>query len=249
MLVVNSKLLKNLFYPPFTVAFFLLLTLVNPSSVYFSGVHIALLLFVWGQYCYVINQKFTAMFLLSAASMFFAPFVWISPIIMAVSLFGAPDLARTAVKSLGGILLPPLYLMVFRYMAFDDAAVFADKFIEQATLFSPPFYNLNGSTIFLILVLAVVLFYAVTYMFRKMYSVSIFVSRILKMEFLSLILGVFALVLWSGDEALPINMAVALPAALLFSNYFTRNISKKGTKIQLILILCAVAISRLSYFV
>lgn len=248
LLLINNKVLSNLFYPPFTVLFYLLLTLLNPDAIYFSGLHIAVLLFVWGQYCFITNQKFTAMFLLSASSLFYAPFVWLAPLVMVISLIGAPDPLRTALKSIGGIILPPLYILSFRYMAFGDSLIFLEEFIDKATSIAPPSFTFSGSSLFLMLLLLVILINSVSYMFRRISSVSKVASQILRMEFLCLILAFLVLIFRGRDTSLPINMIAALPMSIFFSNYFTGSINRRGTKMMLFLLSCATVISALSYF-
>ena len=71
--VINAKSVNNVFNPYLTTSFFLLLILLDPQSVWFSSLHPAVLLFVWGQFCFIINQKFTSMFLLSCSALFYAP--------------------------------------------------------------------------------------------------------------------------------------------------------------------------------
>ena len=132
LLAVNTKSVNNVFNPGFSVLFFLLVVLLNPEAAYFSALHPAVLMFVWGQYFFITKQKFLAMFLLSLSSLFYAPLFWVLPLVMTISIFGAADIPRVAVKSLGGILLPFVYIISFRYMAFNDALVFIDECIIES---------------------------------------------------------------------------------------------------------------------
>ena len=49
LLAINTKSVNNVFNPGLSVIFFLLVVLLNPSAAYFSALHPAALLFVWGQ--------------------------------------------------------------------------------------------------------------------------------------------------------------------------------------------------------
>jgi hypothetical protein len=136
LLVINTKSVNNVFNPNLTVAFFLIILLLDPGAAYFNSLHPALLLFVWGQYCFISNRKFLSMFLLSSSALFYAPLILVLPLVLVISIIGASDMLRVAVKSLGGLLLPFLYVLSFRYMAFGDATVFIEEYINKR----------NGST-------------------------------------------------------------------------------------------------------
>ncbi len=247
--VINAKSVNNVFNPYLTTSFFLLLILLDPQSVWFSSLHPAVLLFVWGQFCFIINQKFTSMFLLSCAALFYAPLLWVLPIVWVVSIMGAADVFRVAVKSIGGILLPPLYLLCFRFMMFGDAGVFVEEYLSHAMAFSSPMASIEFTTLFLVLCIAVISLHAVSYIFSTIYSNSIVTGHILKMEFMCFILGSTLFILFSGNGWLPVNMIAALPLAMIFSYYFTANINAAAARIELILLCCAAILQRLSYFI
>ena len=246
--VINAKSVNNVFNPHLTTSFFLLLILLDPQSVWFSCLHPAVLLFVWGQFCFIINQKFTSMFLLSCAALFYAPLIWVLPLVWGISIMGAADIFRVAVKSLGGMLLPPLYLLSFRFMMFGDAGVFVEEYISRAMEFSSPVASVEFTSIFLVICIAAIMLHAVSYIFSTIFSNSIITGHILKMEFMCLVLGVLLFMLFFGNGNIPVNMIVALPLALIFSYYFTANINAASARIELILLCCAAVLQRLSCF-
>ena len=249
LLFINTKSVNNVFYPNFSVAFFLLITLLNPSAVYFSSVHPAVLLFVWGQFCFIVNQKFTSMFLLSCAALFYAPLLWILPLVLIISVAGAADMLRVALKSLGGIMLPILYILCFRYMAFSDAEVFVQEYLQHAMAFSSPLDNAGFTSIFVVLCVAATALHSISYMFTRLHSNSIITEHILKMEIMSVVLGTALFFLFCGNDGIPANMLAALPLAILFSHYFTGNITAASAKVELILLCCAAAVARLYHFI
>lgn len=249
LLVINTKSVNNAFSPGFSVEFFLFFVLLNPGAVYFSCIHPAVLLFVWGQFCFIINQKFTSMFLLSCAALFYAPLIWVLPLVLAISVMGAADMLRVALKSLGGILLPILYLLCFRYLAFADAMVFVQEYLQHARAFSSPFYNAGFSDMFLILCAAIMALHAISYMIARLHSNSIITEHILKMELMSVVLGTALFILFCGSGEVPANMLVALPLAIIFSHYCTGNINAAAARVELILLCSAAAVARLSHFI
>ena len=249
LLVINTKSVNNVFNPNLSVAFFLILILLDPGAAYFNSMHPALLCFVCVQYFFVSNRKFISMFLLATAALFYAPLVLALPLVLVISIIGAADMLRVAVKSLGGLLLPFLYLLCFRYMAFGDAGIFIDEYLMHALDFSSPMHSLNVPAIFLILCLAAITLHSVSYMFARLYSNSIITEHVLKMEFMCLILGAGLFFLFLGSGTVPVNMIVALPIAMLLSHYFTGNITAAPARVELILLCCAAVISRLYYFI
>ncbi len=248
LLAINTKSVNNVLNPALTVLFFLFIVFLNPAAVYFTPVHVAALLLVWSQNCFIINQKFTSMFLLSCAALFYAPLMWGVPLVLAISVVGAADMARVAVKSLGGVLLPVLYILCFRYMAYSDALVFIEEYFEQMVSFSSPLYSLSFTLLYLVICIVAVILHAISYMFSRLYKNSIVTEHILKMELMTLVLGIALFCMYCGDEAAPINIFVAIPMAMLFSHYFTGKINAAPAKVELILLCSAAIISRLAWF-
>ena len=249
IMAINTKSVNNVFNPALTSIFFLLVVLLNPDAAYFSNLHPAVLLFVWGQYCFITKQKFLSMFFLSIAALSYPPLVLALPLVLVVSIFGAADIPRTAVKSLGGLVLPFVYVLCYRFMVHQDAMAYADEYLKEAMSFSMPFRSMEVISLFMVLCLAWVCLHAVSNMFSKLYKNSIITEHILKMEFLCVLLGAAVFALFGGDSSVPVNMVVALPVAFLLSHYFTSNISTASARIELILLCSAALMQRLSYFI
>ena len=249
LLAINTKSVHNVFLPNFTVAFFLVIALLNPSAVYFSTIHPAVLLMVWGQYCFISSQKFTSMFLLSCAALFYAPLLLALPFVLIISVLGAADILRVTLKSLGGLILPFVYLLSFRYMAYADAMVFIDEYVQKAIDFSSPLYRVSFTSLFLVLCIGSVLIHSLSNVFRKLFRNSIITEHILKMELMCMLLGGAMFFMFWGNGDVPVNIIVALPLSMLFSFHFTGNITAAPARIEFILLCCAAVISRLYYFI
>ena len=248
LLAINTKSVNNVLNPALSVIFFLVITYLNPGAAYFSPIHVAVLLLVWSQNCFIIGQKFTSMFLLSCAALFYAPLMWGVPLVLIISVIGAADMARVAVKSLGGVVLPLLYVLCFRYMVYADALVFIDEYVEQMFAISSPLGAITFTSLYLICCVGVIALHAVSYMFSKLYKNSIVTEHILKMEFMTLLMGTIVFFLYWGNNSAPINMIAAVPLAMLCSHYFTGRINAAAARVELILLCSAAVISRLSYF-
>lgn len=249
VMAINTKSVNNVFNPALTSIFLLLVMLLNPKAAYFSCLHPAVLLFVWSQYCFITKQKFLSMFLLSISALFYPPLALALPVVFVVSIFGAADIPRTAVKSLGGLLLPFVYVLCCRFMVHNDAVAYAEEFLYKAMAFSMPFRSMEIISLFMVLCITWVCLHAISNMFSKLHKNSIITEHILKMEFLCILLGAAFFVLFGGDSNVPVNMVVALPMAFLMSHYFTSNINAASARIELILLCCAALVQRLSYFI
>ena len=249
LLLINVKSVNNVFNPALSVAFFLFIALLNPSASYFSPIHPALLLFVCGQYSFISGRKFASMFFISCAALCYAPLVWILPLVLVISIIGAADILRVLLKQLGGILMPFLYMLCFRYMAYSDALVYAEEYMYRAMEFSSPFQSLNFVSIFLVICICVVALHAISYMFRSLHKNNIMTEHILKMELMSLIHGLAVFFMYGGNSAEPLNMLFALPLSILLSHYFAANIKAASARSELAILYCAAIISRLYYFI
>lgn len=249
LLVINTKSVNNVFNPALSASFFLFIVLLDPAASYFSPVHPAVLLFILGQYCFISDRKFASMFFLSCSALCYAPLVWVLPLVLVISIIGAADFFRVLIKQLGGILLPFMYMICYRYMAYSDALVYAEDYLNRAMEFSSPMHSANFVSIFLLLSICVVAIDSISYMFRKIHKNNIITDHILKMEFMSLLLGTAVFFLFSGNSDVPLNMLVALPLSILMSHYFTGNINAATARGELIILYCAAIISRLYYFI
>ena len=249
LMAINTKSVNNVFNPTLSSVFFLLIILLDPSAAYFSPLHPAALLFVWGQFFFIAKQKFICMFLISLAALIFPPLVLVLPLILIISIFGAADIPRVAVKSLGGLVLPFLYVLCYRYMVTDDVATFIEEYTHSAMQFPTSLRSVEVSSLFLVACLVWISLHSLSYSIARLYKNSIITEHILKMEFMCIVLGGALFALFWGSGCGPVTMLVALPMAIIFSHYFTANINTAAARIELILLCCAVLISRLSYFI
>ncbi len=246
---INSKSPGKSFRMYYTMTFCLLIILSNPMSVYFSTIYPAAILIAWGQYCFIVKQRFTAFFLLAFASLFYAPLIWVIPLVLIISLAGAPDVPRKFAKSLAGILLPYIYIFSFRYIYFDDIEEFVKQYFNEIIRIDIPVYSLSFTVIFMFICFFIMALHAVLNIFGRLGRQNIFTGRILKIELLAAFLcsGVFFL-FW-GEKSLPLCVILAPPLSLLLSNFFSRNKTGRSAKIELVLLMAAVAVARIAYFV
>src|SRR5574344_213485 len=85
--ILNDKLFSSISKSFTTVAVAATLIFCNPMAVYFTSIYPAAICIVWSLYCLLTAQIFLAFFLISLASMFFAPLILTIPNKMMRSCF------------------------------------------------------------------------------------------------------------------------------------------------------------------
>lgn len=245
---INSKAANKSFGMYYTVLFCLLLILVNPMSLYFSTIYPAAILVAWTQYCLVTGQRFTAFFFLSLASLFYAPVFWGLPVVVAISLVQSTDLLRDLFKSLGGALLPWLYLLTFRYIYFSDPLEFIGEYAHQLMQVSVPVYSLNLLTIFVLICFGIVSLHAFVNILGRLNRQNIFTGYLLRVELTASLFALVLFVLYWGVKSMPLCILLAPSFSLLLSNFYSRDKVSRTAKAELMLLMGAALIARVAYF-
>ena len=230
-----------------SVFLFLLLALANPSFLHFTP-HLAVLLaLVWVQFCFVEEQIFAAFLILSLASLFYAPAIWMVPVFMLlVSARGIQDGLRSIVKALSGFLVPYIYLLVFRWMRFADAGLFLNEYFEHMTdlhIFETPILFPKLFFVFYVSYLAI---RASLYIYST--SAGKVTDELLKEQVrLSVVLLPFLFLF--NTESQPVFTLMAYPVAILVSYYFKNSGNRRRAGVEMILLVMAVVINFLSYII
>ncbi len=230
------------------ILLFLLFVATNRNFLHFNQIYPLLACVVWMQYCLLGGQIFGAYALLSAASLFYAPAIWLVPAMMVFLPFsGIPDQLRIFVKSVSGAVLPHLYLLVFRWIKFGDAAQYLSYFAHSATDPNPPFHQLGMPQYFMLLLLLYVLFRAISFIMAKNPMGTL--AYLLKLEVVLLVLSFVLAILFGGDNGNALLVLFFMPASVILSYYF-RNCGKTGrTDIELAMLPIAALLCGVSCFV
>lgn len=242
-LLRRSSALK---FPVVSVIFLLIVSSI-PSFVHFKTVYILLLLLIWTHFCLTEKQIFTAFMLLSVASLFYAPSIWLVPFsLVFIPFSGAPDSLKSFVKAIAGFLLPHIYMLVFRWMKFDDAGIYLLKFYESII----DVHFMERQLVLPALFMAVYLIYLVSRsaMFVMRSSASKLVHGVLKMQILSLV-TLLPLYLCFDSAASPLLPIIAYPSAVLIAFYFSNFSNTKRGEAELVLLLLAIIINCVSHYI
>ena len=226
---------------------FLLLMAANPSFIHFNTVYLLLLSLVWVQLCIVESQIFTAFLILSGASLFYAPAVWLVPFsLLLIPFSGSPDSLKSLVKALAGFVTPHLYLLVFRWIKFDDAQVYLMQYWDSIS----NIHLLKAHWSFPKLFMVAYVLYLVIKSSHHLLATSMgkLAQGVLKMQILSLVLSLPIFVCFNTETS-PLFSIMAYPAAVLFAFYFGNFENGKRAGAEYILLIMAIVINSLSYLI
>ena len=230
------------------ITLFLLFIAANPYSMRFNAIYPAMACIIWFKFCLFNSQVFAGYLLLSAASLFYAPIIWLVPAsVLILPLNGMPDPLRTSVKALSGSLLPHIYVLVFRWIRFDDADVYLYYFTQQATDISFPFNNLGIPDYFLLLVIIYVLFKALSFFAVK--SPKGFMEYILKSEIFMMVISFVLFLLFGGNEQITLLSVTLMSVSVIFAYYFKNCEKVTRTNMEFLMLICALILCAVSHII
>lgn len=229
------------------VALFMALLAINPKWFHFSQIYPVLACIVWAQLCLLERQVFVAFMLLSGASLFYAPAIWLVPVlIMFMPFNGMPDQLRVFVTSLSGASLPHLYLLVFRWIKFDDAGVYLYHFANEAIETGTPFHYLGIPDYFMLAILCYVLIRSIVFVFSKNPMGKL--GYILKMEMVMLLVLFLLAGFFYANNGEMLSSLFLLPASVLMTFYFKNSPMTNRSNIEMLLLMGATAICACYHF-
>lgn len=222
----------------------------NPGAVNFSPIYPAALALVWVQYFILRGERyFIGFFLISLASLFFAPLIWVFPIALVLVFSDMQNALRKLLESVGGTLVPYIIILSLRFICFNDVEEFLHLFAAETSKVSFLLLTSHLSSIFLLACIVTISLHAMLIGISELRTRGIQEAHAIKTHYISVVLGGLVLLLFSGSGSIPLPLVAAAPVAVLLSGYFSRRAGYPSAKIEWIIMLCAFAVARLSYFV
>lgn len=230
---------------------FLLLLFSNPSAIFFSPVCLSAICLIWAQEVLLAEKKFLGSMLISLSSLFYAPLVWLIPLSFLFLIFVSTDFLKNLIIVLSGLLLPLLYIGVFRFLLFDDATYYIEDFYNIATNISLSLRSVEFPQLFEIICFVIIALVTVSYLLKVLNRLKISLRDAIKSRILFLLALSAIFFLFSSATSQPLVVLIAAPLAFLYSYRFANleNTGRKSRYIEVVLILSALVITRLSYFV
>lgn len=247
MLGMHMILMKTNAIPPGRSALlFLALLASNPYSLDFNQIYPVMACMVWAQFCLLERQVFVAYLLMSMASLFYAPVIWIvAVLLLLMPVNGLPDQFRVFVTSLAGACLPHLYLLVFRWIKFNDAGVYLYHFANEAIETGMPFHYLGLTDYFMILVVFYILFRSVSHFVVK--GPKGFMEYMFRMNGLMVFVAFVLFILFGGNQHLPLLPLAFVPVSILSAYYFKSCEKLYRANIEYLVLMCSLVLCGLSH--
>ena len=224
-----------------------------PGALVFSEIHIAAIALLWAQFCLLKEEYFMAFFLMGISSMFFPPVLWVALLVIVLMLLaGLTDKVRNILKFLGGLLVP--YLLYFGFLFVRDGnllpVVAAGLSVwAKMTSITLEFFSLGIPKLFLVFCLLVMCLHATLLFMSKMSEYGIAESYALKVQIINVAVSAAIFILFSSAEVHSVAILACCPVAVLLSRYFSQYGSSPFLRVEIVILLCALVVSRLGNFI
>ena len=221
-----------------------------PGSLSASFIHIAAIALLWAQFCLLSEQYFKAFFLMALSSLFFPPVVWIALLVIILMLAaGLTDTVRNLLKFTGGFLVPYILLFSVAYLiGFDIKAALGDIYSAMTTVYYD-FFSLNIPMLFLVACLIFMLIHAIILFGGKMREYGIAEAYALKIQIINVIVCVAEVILFASTSDHPVALLACCPSGILLARYFSQYGARSFLRVEIVVLLCALVISRLGNFI
>ncbi|MBP5390746.1 MAG: hypothetical protein J6Y40_01525 [Bacteroidales bacterium] len=221
-----------------------------PGSLSASFIHIAAIALLWAQFCLFSEQYFTAFFLMAISSMFFPPVVWIALLVIIIMLAsGLTDTVRNLLKFIGGFIVP--YILLFSaafIIGYDIESAIRDIFSAMTTVYYD-FFSLNIPMMFLVACLIFMLVHAIILFSGKMREYGIAEAYALKIQIINVVVCVAEVILFASTSEHPVALLACCPSGILLARYFSQYGARSFLRVEIVVLLCALVISRLGNFI
>ena len=221
-----------------------------PGSLSASFIHIAAIALLWAQFCLLSGQYFKAFFLMALSSLFFPPVVWIALLVIILMLAsGLTDTVRNLLKFIGGFLVPYILLFSAAYLiGFDIKSALGDIYSALTTVYYD-FFSLNIPMLFLVACLIFMLIHAIILFGGKMREYGIAEAYALKIQIINVIVCVAEVILFASTSDHPVALLACCPSGILLARYFSQYGARSFLRVEIVVLLCALVISRLGNFI
>lgn len=221
-----------------------------PGALSASFIHIAAIALLWAQFCLLQEQYFTAFFLMAISSMFFPPVVWIALLVIILMLCsGLTDTIRNLLKFFGGFLVPYILLMSVAYLLGHDILKALSGIFSAMTTVYYDIFSLDIPMLFLVTCLVFILVHAIILFSGKMREYGIAEAYALKMQIINVVVCVAEVFLFASTSDHPVALLACCPSGILLARYFSQYGAKSFLRIEIVVLLCALVISRLGNFI
>ncbi len=233
--------------------FYLIFALSSPEAIFFTGSVAAAPLLLWSLF-FSMNTKdgqkelFSAIFLISCASLMEIHLLYVIPFIFYYSLVNSSFALRSILVALGAAITPYLFIISLRHILFDDAAIFLDLLISEISNISVPYLKLETfANLLLVLVMAVISARSVISILRVISRYKV-VKSIGVVRNITLMLLLIAVSLIYRDIQGAFTAIIAIPMSFVFLEYLALKEIGKNRRIEFLILMIILALNRVAEF-
>ena len=224
---------------------------VNHTAVSFSAVYVSAITLLWAHFSLLQRQYFTCFFFMAISAMFFAPTVWLFPLVLLLLLLlvDEGDPVRSLLKCLGGFAVPFILLLGIRFLIFGEIYPFIKRMVQDMTYISTSNFSWGISEIFLIVTIAVVLAHAIILLYSNSKRYGIAEAYAVNTQCIYAVVSALLFFLYAGINSSPVSILMAAPAGILLAKFFGQYGNKAWLRVEMVLLLCALVLARLAIFI
>ncbi len=226
-----------------------LILFVEPGFIYFSPIHIVAIGLLWANFCFLINQRFTAFFLISIASLFYPPVIWLAISLLFILFVESDELIRKFLKSIVGIILPFIFIISYKFVRYNEVRESVDVFFQKAIDINPLYISPKLSSLFFIFILVFILVKSIYITSKSVETKGRQNAYVFNNQLVFLLLSALFFIVFYKEGQEPLFILLASPVSIFLSRYFCLTKGKTFANVDFILSIASIIIYRLGLII
>jgi len=233
--------------------FYLILVLSNSESIFFNGSSIAAPLMLWSIYYTMFTkvgekQLFTAMFLISCATLFDYHLIFVIPLIFYYSLVTSSFAVRSIFVALTSLVIPYILVLSFRYLFFGDVSDFLALMIDDISNINSPYLRMESvAGVLLILSFLLVIYRSVVSELGVINRYKV-VKSIGLVRQIAVMVVLFAIILLYKEVQSTYITLAAIPLSFIIMEYLSLKTTGRFRRVEFLVMLILLALNRIAEF-
>jgi len=211
---------------PFTSLLFLVLALSNPSSLYFSPIHIVSLLFLWGTFLSVIykledgnnNERiFLSFFIYSIGILFFPPMIWSIPALIIVNINSTDNKLKFIFSIIIDTLTPFVISAAIQYLigGWDQMSISIQSYLQAFIDLKERHIAMSSPLICKLLIITILTIISIVYCIKNRINFTKSKSTLLNRLFFYVIITISIVLVFLQNVNYPFGVLLYAPISFL----------------------------------
>lgn len=245
LLFFSLKGQNKIFNPKYTVLFYLLFAFADNNAILFSNLLIVAPLLIFAQFFFLKKEIYITSLILGVCAILYPSLLLIAPLAILVYSLFRPEPLKSVAISIGGFLTPFLYLYAYKFITNENLIDYSYSLIKSIIVLKPIYNNLDLLSGAMLVMEAILSFWILYYGLVRLGRCDN-LSRVLILTQIIAIIFFIVLALFSfGGADMPLNLILAVPAALLSANFISY-INRRLHSLLIILFVITLIVVRLS---